>query len=106
MEDPSREALDGEFGGACLDVLMWLSLVGAGARRDASISRRVELGVGLMEMEMRMMEASLLCFDRMVGSKVFGGGWVDDGCVCGCVCLPLFLFVWFWVVSRSLVRCV
>jgi hypothetical protein len=64
--------LVGEFGGACLDLLMWLLLVGFGVRRDASMSRQVVLGVDLMEME--MMESSLLCFDRVVGSKVFGGG--------------------------------
>jgi hypothetical protein len=62
--------LVGEFGGACLDLLMWLLLVGFGVRRDASMSRQVVLGVDLME----MMESSLLCFDRVVGSKVFGGG--------------------------------
>jgi hypothetical protein len=70
MEDPSHRVLVGEFGGACLDLLMWLLLVGFGVRRDASMSRQVVLGVDLME----MMESSLLCFDRVVGSKVFGGG--------------------------------
>jgi len=61
-------------------------LVMFGARRDASMSRRVVLVVDLME-------SSLLCPDRVVDNKVFGGEWVCVECVCGCVCLPLFISV-------------
>lgn len=61
-------------------------------RRDASRSRRVVLRVDdlMMMMLLWLMGSSLLllCFDRIVGNKVFGGGWDGVGCVCGCVCLP------------------
>jgi hypothetical protein len=66
-----------------LSELMW----GSGVRRNASMSMGVVLAAGPMEILLLMESSLLLRIDRTAG-KVFGGGWVGVGCVCGCACLP------------------